>query len=534
MSIERPYVLFAILLIIPAILIMNRKLGSKEFEVKGFIHISRLKSIFTAKIVLRSISWCLLILACAKISWGTHIVPVQKNGTAVSFVFDISNSMLATDCPEKMTRLKAASIYSKKLMEKMKGVPISVVLAKGDGVNTIPITEDYAMIESLLDVISPSLMTTPGSSIGKGVLKAKDSFPVNYSNAGRIWVFTDGEESDSHLKTALMECIKSGIPVSVIGFGQENETEVLAGDGKTTVKTALRKDKVLDIIQSVQKNTGFYKNQIPIIYVNPFENGSAHSLLAQLNSGENQIVTYEAKPVPRYKFFLIMAILLFALSFICTEFDFTRLFRMENSNKASKSTVVLLICLAFIFTGCSSNTTKILQGSYAFGQKQYSKAVSNFLDVAKSANETNHKEALYFSLYDLGTAYSMIEEDQAAMEKFLLIDENASDTVKYATYYNAGIIAHRNGNYEEAIDYFTKALRIDSTQINAKVNLELSISQSEVDVKQKESKITPATQETLPPPPDMEKAVFERIKEGDQKQWKNSEVNQDRNLSDDY
>ena len=33
---------------------------------------------------------------------------------------------------------------------------------------------------------------------------------------------------------------------------------------------------------------------------------------------------------------------------------------------------------------------------------------------------------------------------------------------------------------------------------------------------------------------DMEKAVFERIKENDQKQWKNSESTQSQNLADDY
>ena len=32
----------------------------------------------------------------------------------------------------------------------------------------------------------------------------------------------------------------------------------------------------------------------------------------------------------------------------------------------------------------------------------------------------------------------------------------------------------------------------------------------------------------------IEKAVFERIKENDQKKWKSSETNQSQNLSDDY
>ena len=76
-------------------------------------------------------------------------------------------------------------------------------MAKGDGVVAVPLTEDKIMIESLLEVISPNLMTVPGTSLGKGILKAKESFPSSYGAAGRIWVFTDGEETDGQLKTAL-------------------------------------------------------------------------------------------------------------------------------------------------------------------------------------------------------------------------------------------------------------------------------------------------------------------------------------------
>ena len=104
-------------------------------------------------------------------------------------------------------------------------------------------------------------MDEPGSSIGKGILKAKETFPSNYSNVGRIWVFTDGEETDSSLKGSLVECIKAGIPVSIIGFGNETESTVLAGDGRTVVNTALRSQNILNTIEDSKKNLGFYKNQ---------------------------------------------------------------------------------------------------------------------------------------------------------------------------------------------------------------------------------------------------------------------------------
>ena len=71
-------------------------------------------------------------------------------------------------------------------------------------------------------------------------------------------MFTDGEETDSHLKPALSECIKSGIPVSIIGFGNEDETPVLAGDGQTFVNSALRSQKIISTIEDAKKNMGFW------------------------------------------------------------------------------------------------------------------------------------------------------------------------------------------------------------------------------------------------------------------------------------
>lgn len=539
MSCERPYALFGILIIIPILLFIffhkkeaditvdaelaahNRKSGKRRLF--NYTRLSKVKTL------LFGLAWCMLVLAYSKIYWGTTLTPVQKNGTAVSFVFDISNSMLAKDGPENTTRLNAAATYAKRVMEKMDGTPISVVLAKGDGITAIPITEDYVMIESLLDVMSPALMTSPGTSLGKGILKARETFSSNYSNAGRIWVFTDGEETDSHLKTALLECMKSGIPVSIIGFGEETETEILAGDGKTVVKSALRAKKIQETIEASQKNMAFYKNQTPVVYINSLDRGSALNLLSQLKYKEDQIIAYEAKPVPRYKLFILLGILLFAASFIITEFDLSRLF--PELKKAG--TVALVLCITMIFVSCNSDTVKILKGAYSCNQKQYSHAVSMFNDVSESAAKEKNQEVLDYALYDLGTVYAVLDENQAALEKYNQIANDSSDRIKFASYYNAGVIYHKIGEYDQAMENFKKALEIDSTNLEAKINLELSIQQAEVDAKHNQSDVLP-TQEEQSDSQDMEKEVFQRIKENDQKQWKSTESNQDQNLAGDY
>ena len=485
----------------------------------------RYAKILLVRSVFIAISFVMVLIAYADIHWGTYLVPVQKSGASVSLVYDISNSMLATDCEEGLTRLRAACEYSKGLLSKMNGVSASVVLAKGDGVAAIPLTDDYVMIESLLEVMSPSLMTVPGSSIGKGILKAKETFPSNYSNVGRIWVFTDGEETDSNLKTALSECLKAGISVSIIGFGEERESQIYAGDGRTIVSTALRSNKINTAIEDAKKNLGVYKNHAEIFYIKASEKGAAVKLLNQLKEGSEQLVSYEAKPVPRFKLFLLLAVLFYSFSYIFTEFDFKKI-KMSGA-------AALCIFMVITFTGCSDSTSDILKGTFAFAKKQYSKAVSYFHTAQETAEKNGNEQKLSYTLYDLGTAYSLLGEDDAAMEKFSQIPVDAPVSVLYGAYYNAGVLAHKNEDYEHAVEYFKKALEVDSTRVDAKINLELSIQSIEVNVQHNQSQAVPSAEDNSINQ-DLEKAIFERIKENDQKQWKNSEQNQSEALADDY
>ena len=489
----------------------------------------RFKKILFARAACLFICFSFLLMAHAGLKWGTYLVPVQKTGHSVAMVFDISNSMLAKDCPDQTTRLEAATIYAKKLLSRMQGIPVAVVLAKGDGIAAIPLTDDIAITESLLDVMSPKLMTVPGSSIGRGILKAKETFNSNFSSAGRIWVFTDGEETDGQLTPALIECQKNGIPVTLIGFGSEKESQIITGDGKTKVMTALRRNRLENAISEASSKIKFNNGRSNLLYIDSLEKGSATELLSQLRLApyENLITAYEVKPVPRYKLFLLLSAFFLILSYIITEFNFARFFQ----NKKSKITVISLVTI--LLSGCSSETTDILKGTISFHQQKYRHSISCFMEASEKALENNNNLNLNYALYDLGTAYIMLGENSAALEKFNLISEDAPDSVRYASYYNAGVLAWRNSDFDEAKDYFKKALEIDSSHIEAKINLELSMAQASAKGHQNESQSIQASQSESNNK-DLESAIFQHIKENDQKQWKSSDTQQNIDLSEDF
>ena len=277
--------------------------GPSQVSGKGFGGLTRTKSSFVPRTILRALAWVMIVAGAAGISWGANYVPVQKNGRALSLVFDISYSMEAEDAPGDMTRLTAAANYADSLLEHIPNTSVSVVLAKGEGVVAIPLTEDIEAVRTLLFSLSPNLMTAQGTSLGKGIQTAINSFPVQASQAAAIWLFTDGEETDGTLVNALVEAMKFGIPVTIIGFGSEREISVTAGDGKTQVKTALRSDSLEQAIASAKEKFVQKAGESPtnpeIFYIDASVLGSANTVLDSFakktngTSWQNQIYKYQ-------------------------------------------------------------------------------------------------------------------------------------------------------------------------------------------------------------------------------------------------
>ncbi len=547
---QRPQALYAMLLIIPAVIIaavqyrrLVKRIKTITVKDSGSVQVRRLKTLGVS-VVLRSVflalGWILLVLAYAGFSWGTYLEPVQKSGSSVSMVFDISYSMNAEDAPGSLTRLEAAKRYAAMLLSHIESTSLSVVIAKGDGVVVVPLTEDRAVVESLLESLSPALMTTGGSSLGKGIRAALKSFPANSSGRNSIWVFTDGDETDGLLEGALMDAVRTGISVYLIGFGTERETKVLAGDGKTYVMTALRLERMkAACANAMKKNYSSNISELQIAYVDATEPGSALQLLEPLKSnaradlafdeGEKS-VSYEVKPVQRYPLFLGLAIIFFVLSFVVMELNPDGI-----SERIHKSNAVMLVLLPLIFTSCTNRVTgakTILDSTWSWYQHRYNDSIAGYLRTACDAQTDGDELLEQYALYDLAVTYLSQNENNAAMERFRQINLRTSAEVGYATSYNCGIIAYRSGDYNSAAYYFKEALRIDGSKLDAKVNLELSLKNAEKEAKAKENAISQVSESNTAG--SMERAVFERIREYDKKQWKNSENSENSGTASDY
>ncbi len=161
-----------------------------------------------------------------------------------------------------------------------------------------------------------------------------------------------------------------------------------------------------------------------------------------------------------------------------------------------------------------------MTSAWAYEQKRYNDATAGFLQSASNAAANGDKIIAQYALYGLASTYFMQNETEAAMDRFVLIAENSPAPVKYASYYNMGLIANKNGDYKSAVKYFKEALKADGSKKDAKINLELSLQSLSGEESAKTQNPVQAS-ESDEPDAVMTESLFERIKENDKKQWKN-------------
>jgi len=519
--------LFLILILIPVIIFIH-------FRIKRYENFVIAKRRIKLHVFCWSLSWFCAVLAFSGPSWGKRAVEVLKSGTSAVFVFDISYSMMAEDALVKnstntyTSRLLATQNYTRELLKNLGGITVGGVLAKGEGVLAIPLTEDYYALENLVTALSPTMVSAPGSSIAQGIETAITAFPPQSARNSVIVVFTDGDETDNALNLAVQKTEKYGIKVVFIGFGATQETSVLAGDGKTLVHTALKEERLKEATLENQN----------CMYVRANESDSMSRVLDYiggksvfLNDRElKPVITQKMLPIERYRGFLIFAGIFFILGVVFSELKIKK-------GMFSKLFILLVsFSVAFINTSCSGavkDASLVLNGKYKWIHHDYDNAVAIFLSVANDAQNKMNLELEQYGVYGLATSYLMQNETEAALARLKTISPNAPKEILSNTWYNIGIIQYRIGNLSLAAEAFKQSLRIDGSNLNAKINYELSLSDSSTSTAQLGSQEVSKINETQALSKKAD-SVFSVIRENEERRWKNSQQKQENTAIIDY
>ena len=197
--------------------------------------------------------------------------------------------------------------------------------------------------------------------------------------------------------------------------------------------------------------------------------------------------------------------------------------------------VVLVAVGSLLLQGCSvqwKGAAGVLEGAFFWHQGKYQRAISGFMEAMDIASASSQEELLQYSTYGLATTYIMQGETEAALNRLQELAPDAPSSLTFSALYNTGVISYNQGKYQEAATLFRKALEIDSANLDAKINLELSLGQNTRQSSASSQEVIPVQEKSAD---DIaESTLFSLIREQEQDRWKNQQDQEQTPSGDDY
>ena len=157
------------------------------------------------------------ILAWANPQWGSKREKVKARSADIFIALDISTSMYCQDiAPNRLERSKR---FASKLVDKLKGERIGLVLFAGNAYLQMPLTRDYAAAQLFIQSAHPGLAGTQGTAIGESILTVEESFSKDNNFHKALIIITDGEDHDADALTVAEQAHQNGMIIFPIGVG---------------------------------------------------------------------------------------------------------------------------------------------------------------------------------------------------------------------------------------------------------------------------------------------------------------------------
>ncbi|MEI6876749.1 MAG: VWA domain-containing protein [Spirochaetota bacterium] len=242
MSLDHPAFLWLLLLLPLDLAISLRRLGPLAASFRGLAPPADRDRIAGARrrwaIPAMAASGIFIIaasLALAGPSWGGRVERVERSGLEIALVLDVSRSMEARDAP--VSRLAAAKSLARFLISGGLGDAFSLVVAKGEGLLLVPMTEDFDAVDTALDYADPSVMSRAGTDLGSGIEAALASFSPIASSGRVIVLLSDGGDQGRSALSMAVEARAKAVRILSVGFGGPEPTSIPGPDGKALVGT---------------------------------------------------------------------------------------------------------------------------------------------------------------------------------------------------------------------------------------------------------------------------------------------------------
>ena len=419
-----------------------------------------------------SIAWFFFVIGLARPQLGARLKESKKKGAEIMIALDVSNSMLAEDySPDRLERAKLAI---SRLVDKLQGDRIGLIVFAGQSFVQLPITTDYVSAKIFLNSISTESVPVQGTALGDAIYTAVKSFSseaLMSKDNKAIILITDGENHEDDPVQAAKDANEMGIKVFCIGVGSPEGKPIPIGDHGELLKdregniVVTRLDeKTLEEIAATgggayvrAGNTEFGLN--PII-----------DDIKELEQQQFKSVVFEDFDEQYMYFFAI------ALTFLILEF-------LIGKKRIGKRFFALSAILMFSLAQGYAQTDKkeVRKGNRLFDKGEYKEAE---VEYRKALIKDSLSVAAQYNLAN--TLYKMKNPEEAAKTYAPLADSigripRGGSDIKIASdyYHNVGNAFLAEKKYGEAVEAYKNSLRRNPDDMETKTNLAYALKKLE-------------------------------------------------------
>jgi Ca-activated chloride channel homolog len=306
MSVARPAFLALLVLLVPLtgfFVLRYRRARTETAAVLGSWredeYLTRWQAVYFFRSLSFALAYCCLVFALSGFSWGVRPVLERHSGLEIACAIDVSRSMELRDV--EPSRLGRSIELCQQLVSSLPGTRFSLTVFKGDATVEIPATEDAESIAQFLPHAKPTLLSSRGTDLERGIDVAIDSFRTSDASMKLLVLFSDGESLAGNPLVAARAAKAKGIRIFSIGAGTDEGALVSTGTGTNAVRSRLKPD-ILKAVADLSDGA-YYPISDPRALRDVID-------LAQKAGVGALTESYRYEPVDHYQLFIIAAVIL--------------------------------------------------------------------------------------------------------------------------------------------------------------------------------------------------------------------------------
>ena len=194
-----------------------------------------------------------LVLAAARPSWGTKILPFSGKGRDLLIVLDVSKSMMSQDV--QPSRLGHAKWFLRELIKECPGDRFGIVAFAGTAFLQCPMTADKTTLFQSIDEMSVESIPLGGTNIQQAIETSIQAFKAAEGGHRAIILVTDGDEVQGSSSAALEDLKKMKIPMFVVGIGDPSQPGLIMLPDKNGKDPQFLRDSKGELVKSPLNET---------------------------------------------------------------------------------------------------------------------------------------------------------------------------------------------------------------------------------------------------------------------------------------